>query len=354
MTLPEAWATREEVQAQLSRLVTTGLPARSAAARSVHTVADLLTRWVEVQRTRVAAREIAPRTLVIYERDAEAWVGAIGEVLAHSLTERHAEQALRQWRADGVAARTCVRLVAVLRAATRWGADRGHCASPRLRALRGETEHVYCHYTPTMAEVWRVVDRVQSEDCRDLLVALVGTGARVGELITARGEDWDPARSAIRLHGRDLELGRRGKTGERWVPVSGRAAAVFAARAARSATGHMWPRMLPVYVNKAIERACARLGIERFTCHGIRRLAVMSLLGAGADPASAAKITGHSVQVMLTSYVRPTEASLRDLVHRAGLGQRPGQVIELSAVRSQVGGHISGARPIAEEDGGEP
>jgi hypothetical protein len=53
-----------------------------------------------------------------------------------------------------------------------------------------------------------------------------------------------------------------------------------------------------------------------------------------ADPRQVSELTGHSDQVLLTSYVRPRADRLRDLVTRAGVGalENRGKVRKLRAV----------------------
>jgi hypothetical protein len=79
-----------------------------------------------------------------------------------------------------------------------------------------------------------------------------------------------------------------------------------------------------------LKRACTAAGVKPFTPHGFRRMVVDRMIRGGIDPATAASLTGHSVEVMLRCYRKVTDDDRRQAVLKAGLGHfpLPGQVIE--------------------------
>jgi site-specific recombinase XerD len=50
----------------------------------------------------------------------------------------------------------------------------------------------------------------------------------------------------------------------------------------------------------------------------MRRMVAVELLDAGVDARTVSELTGHTVQVLLTHYVRPTPDRLRQAVARLG------------------------------------
>ncbi|MCA9494382.1 MAG: hypothetical protein KC621_30860, partial [Myxococcales bacterium] len=107
-TVRSLWATRETVEATISELHRHGVPdsSRRTAPGGVRTVGDLLHRWLEAQRVRHKANEIADRTLLNYEHGVRTWLSALEDVIISELTRELVEDTLRSWRADGVAPRT--------------------------------------------------------------------------------------------------------------------------------------------------------------------------------------------------------------------------------------------------------
>lgn len=79
------------------------------------------------------------------------------------------------------------------------------------------------------------------------------------------------------------------------------------------------PREFIPQLARALRLACDEAKVPRFTTHGIRRLVALELLDGGVDARTVSDLTGHSVAVLLRSYVRPTSDRLRDVVARAGL-----------------------------------
>lgn len=83
-------------------------------------------------------------------------------------------------------------------------------------------------------------------------------------------------------------------------------------------------------VRDRLRRACKAASVPVFTPHGLRRLVVDRMARGGVDVATAASLTGHSVEVMLRYYRQVSDEDRRRAVLAAGLGQFPsgGEVIE--------------------------
>jgi integrase len=324
-TLWTGWATRAEVEVVVAELVRRGTPARRSAREDVRTVGDLLTAWVRVQEQRLKAGEIAPRSLTNYRQGAGYWRSAIADVLVVALTRELVEDTLRGWRVDGVAPRTCAFAADVLRAVVKWGAPRGHCSAIGLRDMQAEAvddeDYVNCEYTPTRPEAERVVQSIPPGRDRDLVHLLLLTGARVGEAPALQVGSWDRRAGELLVSGRDRRRGRRGKVSTRRWPVLQELGGLLERLCDGRPTDDPLVPDLPLdcsdLVCRVLERACEVAEVERFTSHGIRRLVAMELLDAPrSNPKKVSKLTGHSVAVLMRSYVRPRPEELRDLVAR--------------------------------------
>ena len=75
---------------------------------------------------------------------------------------------------------------------------------------------------------------------------------------------------------------------------------------------------------QALERrliwACQGAEVARSTPHGLRRMVVSRLMRARVDPGTAAVLTGHSVQVVLSHYQAVTDDDRRAAADQANLG----------------------------------
>lgn len=90
------------------------------------------------------------------------------------------------------------------------------------------------------------------------------------------------------------------------------------------------PKSASQVVRDRLRRACKAADVPVFTPHGLRRLVVDRMARGGVDVATAASLTGHSVEVMLRYYRQVSDEDRRRAVVAAGLGHFPsrGEVIE--------------------------
>lgn len=349
-TVWTGWATRAEVQRALVDLLRRGIPAPRAGHGAVRTVGDLLVAWCDHQQLRHDGGQIATRTIANYRQVSGYWRAELDEVLVRAVTRHSVEDVVAGWLASGVAPRTCALALEVLVAAWRWGAARGHCLAldlTRLSVLRiREDEHVAVATTPTRAELGQVLERVDGW-YRDLLHLQALTGARIGEVVALRVGDWDHRAGTLALSGRDDERERRGKVAPRRWPVLRELGEILERLAGdRPADERLVlgvPRQYSSMVSSALRRACDAADVPRFTTHGIRRRVAMDLLDAGVDARTVAELTGHSVQVLLASYVRPTPERMRSAVARSSVAHlEGGRLLELvEGARAQIPGTSS-------------
>ncbi len=212
----------------------------------------------------------------------------------------------------------------VLRMAWKWGQECGLVpdrALPRAKVQVDRTHFVANHRTPTEDEVARVLEHLQG-DYRLAVELMATTGARVGEVCSLRGRDFDPATG-------DLTL--RGKTGARAYPLPPHVAEKLRGRTRGDVPLLQLAKRAPTEcVRSHLTRACRAASVERFTPpHGLRRMVVDLMAERGVDVATAASLTGHSPEVMLRHYRQVSDEARRAAVARAGLGNvcREGQVI---------------------------
>ncbi|MEO0606450.1 MAG: site-specific integrase, partial [Myxococcota bacterium] len=195
--------------------------------------------------------------------------------------------------------------------------------------------------TPTPGEVAQIVRYFEEHERPWLPAALrlqAGLGCRIGEL----GElTWDRV---------DLEVGTVtlvGKTGPRTVPLRPDLAELIASlpRTREFVLGRRHTTVRR-QLNPKVQLACRRLGIQPFTSHGLRRLAVDTLARSGVDVGTAAAMLGHSPLVMLQAY---RQVSLEDLgVAARALPPLPrGDVVPFPGA-ANASGHNSRSQPAGD------
>jgi integrase len=353
-TLWTGWATRDEVQVEVAKLVAAGTTtSRRSRHAVVGTVGSLLVAWFDHQQQRHNGGNLAALSLKNYRIAVKHWRSVFEQVAVRQLTRAMVEDQLVAWQADVMSARSAKLHLDVLAAAWKWGTTRELC--PRLELGRMSTvrpnddEHEYCERTPTRAEVAAVVARCAPGRDRDLVLLLALTGVRVGEAAALRVGDANLVDRVLEVSGRDEGRARRGKVRRRRWPIVGELVDLVVRLTADRDAGEPLVAGLPGNVAHrsrwVLEQACAAANVERFTAHGLRRMVAMELLEV-SDPKSVSQLTGHSVQTLLRYYVRPKASSLRDLVTRAGVGavERRGKVRRLR----EVGASNRGTGP---EDG---
>ncbi len=310
-------------------LIGLGLPApasKAPAAPVIATVRDLLEVWLGSHVAQVALTDgtranyrVAARRVV--QEIGDAPVGALADGLLGVFVRRSLDR-----RAPAT-----IRLdVTVARSAWTW-ARRLQLVPvreiPPVRVAGGPTGKR--RHTPTPGQVAEVVAWLDQNGPRwraDAVRLLWSTGARRGELARATWADVDLAAGTWTL---------AGKTGPRTIPIVGETLAILQRRAAGGPDPASWvlgvrPSTMNGNVYKGILAAAQTSGHPPWTPHGLRRAAVDRLYRSGADPGLAAALLGHSPEVALRHYRRPSLEDLRAALEVARLGHLPaGQVVPL-------------------------
>lgn len=155
-----------------------------------------------------------------------------------------------------------------------------------------------------------------------LVVLALGTGARLGELLSLRWTDIDSARGVACL--------ARTKNGEpRSVFLTGHALAVFQELAAlrRRDTDLVFPSAegkTPACLRKSWERAVAHAGIRNFRFHDLRHTSASYLAMTGATPMDIAAVLGHKTLAMVKRYAHLSESHVSQVVARMNESIFPG------------------------------
>lgn len=321
------WATRAAALEEVARQVADAggqAPAPRPVERegddeadTCDTIKDLMELWSGAVKVDAG---IAWRTRDAYIRRAKIIRRLAGDVRTDRVDER-ALATLRNALLRTYSSRTAFDAVQKLRQAWHWGRARG-LVEGDLPVVRIRVTEAREKPTPSHAEIARVLDALDGWP-RLVLLVLAATGARVGEVAVLAWKDVDGARGEVTL---------RGKTGLRVAPLAAEAAAELRAALPHHPEGRLWPvaadTVRTTFTTWALGPACDRAGVRRFTPHGVRRYAIDRAVDAGVDVAIAARWFGHSPEVMLRFYRRPTMDQVHKAAEKARIGIfSPGTVL---------------------------
>lgn len=289
-----------------------GLPDEAPPA-ALMSVQDLLEAWMGAVMERP---DLRTETLRMYRYNALRLVRLWGSTPL-SAVDSAACGALRTTLLAQAAPSTVQVTLRVAWIAWRWAHAAGLVlevpAFPRVRVPR------LTRHTPRPEEVQAVLDRCAGWPRLALALAW-STGARVGELC---GLDWQ----AVDLRAGAERVRLDGKTGPRVVPLAGAGLEALLAVPPEQRVGPLRGTYTPGTAERLLAQAlragAAQAGVEVFTVHGLRRLAVDTLARAAVDVATAAALTGHSPAVMLGYYRQVTEEDRVKAVALARLGAAP-------------------------------
>lgn len=271
------------------------------------TMSDLLEVWAQRQAVR---RDLAVSTRAFYARAVGHLRGQLTGVPV-GVPDASRLEAYRDDRlAEGAATLTVKQELAVLSRAWAWARQSGLVPDRSLPRVQLRVRTRRSRRTPVEADVEAALAHLHG--WAKLAVGLLtATGARVGEIATLTRTDIDARRGLVRLDG---------KTGERWVPVP----TALAARLVWSPDERVFgvaPETVRCSLGRMLDVACDAAGVERFTPHALRRLALDRFYASGADVGTVAALLGQSPEVALRHYRQSTEADRRTAVDRAGLAQ---------------------------------
>lgn len=275
---------------------------------------DILRKWLAAAEGRP---DLARSTKVEYARIADhllAWESETGDdrALADYVAAR---------RQAGTAPRTLALELRALSVATHW-AERhlGGARPPVLPRVRIDPRvFILNHRTPTPAQAAAALRAMPKDEWHLAARLIAATGARIGEVMALRSGDLDPTSGRLALGASE----GASKTGMRWFPLD---AATLRALDGRQGRGRepllAFGRVTaPIQaLQRRLRRACDTANVPRFTPHGLRRMVIGRLLRAQVDPATAASLTGHSIDVMLKHYREVTDEDRRTAAERAMLG----------------------------------
>lgn len=135
----------------------------------------------------------------------------LGEHTIGALTDEHVQQMMRQLRLEGYSASTRGKVLRMLRRALRAAVARGwikvnpaqHIALPKLSTALPEDAW-------TEEQVGRILRAAAQDRIYPLLLVAFATGARMGELLAAQMQDYDPATGILHIRGTVKRGGGRG------------------------------------------------------------------------------------------------------------------------------------------------
>lgn len=184
-------------------------------------------------------------------------------------------------------------------------------------------------YTPN--ELTKIISEATKRDTCRPVALIAATGIRRGECIALNVEDFDPLTNTISITKTDS--GKRGpgppKTERsiRVVPVPDDALpAILAAKGERT-TGPLFlsrgnRRESKELYRRQLKNICRRLGIRYRSLHQLRHAVASAGLATGAPLGDMADHMGHSVEVLVKTYVHPVKADMRSILNRVLNGNK--------------------------------
>lgn len=305
---------------------------RKAADGAIGTVRDLLELHIGELEARAELGGLAARSLSGRRGAARRLLKELGERQAADLDQALVDHYARARLARGAAPSTVHLDVRELREALAWAAEARLMPEIRVRLPALDLkERRRNAYTPSREEIEKILAAMRPGHWSRLaLWLLVETGARLGELALVTWGDLelehDAASSSwtatLRLHGRGRmgREARKGKTGERWIPLGAELAAELARRrpdpcdpdagiygvGAATVSAQLGPRWLA--------DACEAAGLPRWAPGGGRRYVSETLLGdPSVDLVGYQALTGHDPQTALRNYAKARGKHLRKL-----------------------------------------
>jgi integrase len=279
---------------------------------------------------RAAKRWVRPSTLATATKHLKPFVQEFGETRVSGLRlsdveawfDRMQEPAERGTRDCGWGPCTVAIAAQRIRAAFAWAAGTGrtYASDPpligknpvaRLRAGRVRSRGHDVVVTPELHQ--QVLVHLRGECTRRLVTALENTGARPGELVAARGTDWDDDLGALVYHADDRrrEDDFRHKTAahgkDRVIYFTGEALEMVRERVRKCPTGLLFPSQrgtayTPQRVVQIFERAREALGVEGLTAYSYRHTFATRWLLQGKPVATLAEVLGNSPAVIYRHY----------------------------------------------------
>lgn len=196
--------TRKEAEAR-ARKFSYEVAARAPEASREVTVSEMLQHWLRNQRPGEYSSQLN-----------RAWLVALidsrlGQQKIVKLREQHLSAFLRELGTEKKPS-TCAKVLHVLRAALREAVRDGLITSNPADNIKPPPLQYQIKDAWTREEVRRIVRAARAGTMPALILVALSTGARIGELVGARREDYDPKTGILQIMGTAKRNGGRGKT----------------------------------------------------------------------------------------------------------------------------------------------
>lgn len=342
------WLTPKEAEREASAAVSDGAIERPRRPKEVaprpEGVSAADPRTLMFLLRAYLAQEVKPRrekgTHTAYKSRARVFKRHFGD---RYLTEALDYRALTEFRNARLAAEIKPKTVnfelIFLRAAWKWGQKLGYAPRRELDLPEVDVPEDEIGYTPPLAGVLPVLERV-SPLVHDVMRVQLATGARISEIAALRREDIDPDEWMLTL-GRH-ELAR--KTGAREVPLDDPDVIGLLRARLASLPDHeprLWGLSMHTVRDRAIDEvrgACDAANVPRWTTHAIRRFVIDRLCRRGVDSVDAARLLGMSLKTLEKHYRTITPEDKRAAVRKARLGaldEVGAEVVQLRGTRTR-------------------
>lgn len=262
------------------------------------------------------ARGYSRNTRVIYELGLRRFREVVGDLTVAELTPEHVLQFQVACRAQGCAAKTVRTYYGAVRSFVTWAHSSGlitsdPCATLLPPKLPSRVPRGFTGEEVQRLLAWPDVRTLLGARDRALMLVLLSTGLRVGELVQLRREDVLQRGSTRLLH----VVGKGDK--ERAIPLLPEvreALALYLLRRGEDECPALWLSLTTgsglrtVGVRSMLRSASAATGVERVHPHRFRNTALSAMLDAGMSVHDVMAISGHSTEAMLRHYVSYSQA----------------------------------------------
>lgn len=279
------------------------------------TVEDLLSTWTAAVDARADLSPFTQRACTTASR--RLIEHGLGDVYVDQVTRQTIENYRNAVLRTAGAGSTLMRDLKYLRQAWTWGRELRLVPDrdlPKVKVERAGRKPVYTRYTPSRAEIARLLSAVRPAWVRRSLILLATTGGRIGEIAGLR---W----RAVADDGSAVELD--GKTGPRRVPLHATVAAelrTWDRGAPDDLVLGVTPHTATAHTQRELARAAEALGLPRVSPNGLRRAMTDALYRSGMGVDEEAALLGHSAETAMRIYRQVSQDDLSRAVSLAGVG----------------------------------
>lgn len=306
----EVWgATQGEV---VEKLAEAGPPSNDI------TVQAWATRWLDTLTVR-------PSTVANYNDDLQRIYATLGTLPVVAVKTSHIEGMIAALTKKGFAQNTIANTVSTARhlfgAAVKEELIVRNPAKDAKKP-RGEKKGIN-PFSPD--ELKRIIESWQDFTTGALVATLASTGCRVGEACALDVPDWNPAVGTISITKTySYRFGSgppKSRNSRRTIAVPDILRPMLVAAAGTRTKGPLFLTLVNTrydrnVVEHALDRALARLKIERRNVHQLRHSVATAMIGAGEPLADAAKYLGDTVDTVVKTYLHATGSNPAETMNR--------------------------------------